>query len=146
LQKYQVVLMVADAERFDERRTPFQDADSLMKLRDVLVHFRPERPDSRRRQHTIEQRLRTRFEASALAASDSPWFPDLCLGAGCAEWAVQAADEFSEQFCKRLSLPSRGLAWCEMTDAEPVDDHRTGRPAPNARPVQEPNAGAARRR
>ena len=115
LHRYQVVLMVADAERFDERRAPFQDADSLMKLRDALVHFRPEKPESRRRLRTLEQRLRNRFEPNPLAPADSDWFPDLCLSAECAEWAVQAADDFSEDFCKRMSLPARGLALCDMS-------------------------------
>ncbi|HEY7568401.1 MAG TPA: hypothetical protein VH762_12560 [Gemmatimonadaceae bacterium] len=119
LHRYQVVLMVADAERFDERRAPFQDADSLMKLRDALVHFRPERPESRRRLRTLEQRLRTRFEPNPLALADSDWFPDLCLSAACAEWAVQAADAFTEDFCKRMALPARGLAWCDVTTRQP---------------------------
>ena len=128
LHRYQTVLMVADAERFDERRAPFQDADSLMKLRDALVHFRPERPESRRRQRTLEQRLQNRFEPNPIAPADSPWFPDRCLSAGCAEWAVQAADEFSNAFCTRMSLPARGLAWCDVNS-------RQARP-PSARPIE----------
>jgi len=115
LHRYQVVLMVADAERFDERRAPFHDADSLMKLRDALVHFRPERPESRRRLRTLEQRLRNRFDLNPLAPRDSEWFPDLCLSAECAEWAVKAADDFTEDFCKRMALPARGLAWCDVS-------------------------------
>ena len=119
LHRYQVVLMVADAERFDERRAPFQEADSLMKLRDALVHFRPEKPESRRRLRTLEQRLRNQFDANPLAPADSEWFPDLCLSAACAEWAVQSADEFTEDFCKRMALPARGLAWCEVNTRQP---------------------------
>lgn len=119
LHRYQVVLMVADAERFDERRAPFHDADSLMKLRDALVHFRPERPESRRRLRTLEQRLRNRFESNPLVPTGSSWFPDQCLSAGSAEWAVQAADDFTEDFCTRMSLPSRGLAWCEVSTRPP---------------------------
>jgi hypothetical protein len=139
LHRYQVVLMVADAERFDERRAPFQDADSLMKLRDALVHFRPERPESRRRLRTLEQRLRNRFDPNPLAAADGGWFPDLCLSAACAEWAVQSADGFTEDFCKRMALPARGLAWCDVNTRQPrardreVDlDADVDRPRPNA--------------
>lgn len=134
LHRYQVVLMVADAERFDERRAPFQDADSLMKLRDALVHFRPERPESRRRLRTLEQRLHNRFERNPLAASDSAWFPDLCLSAACAEWAVQAAADFTEDFCTRMSLPARGLAWCDVNVRQPRRrDVERERPIPDAR-------------
>jgi hypothetical protein len=109
LQRYQVVLAVADAERFDERHAPFHDADSLMKLRDALVHCRPERAESRRRVRALEQRLHERFGVNALAPADSPWFPDVCLNTDCAEWAVHTVDAFSEEFCRRMSLPSRGL-------------------------------------
>lgn len=127
LHRYQTVLMVADAERFDERRAPFLDADSLMKLRDALVHFRPERPESRRRQRTLEQRLQNRFEPNPLAPDDTSWFPERCLSAGCAEWAVRAADEFSDAFCTRMSLPARGLAWCDAAIRQPR--------APSSRPI-----------
>ncbi|MGH7695849.1 MAG: hypothetical protein ACRENH_12750, partial [Gemmatimonadaceae bacterium] len=134
LHRYQVVLMVADAERFDERRAPFQDADSLMKLRDALVHFRPEGPETRRRLRTLEQRLRNRFEPSPLAPADSDWFPDQCLSAGSAEWAVQSADEFTGEFCTRMALPARGLAWCDVNtrQARPRDhDIEVERPRPS---------------
>jgi hypothetical protein len=114
LHRYQVVLTVADAERFDERRAPFLDADSLVRLRDALVHCGPERPESRRRARTIEQRLHDLVSPNPLAEADAPWFPDVCLSAGCADWAVRTADGFSAAFCRRLSLPPRGL---ERSDA-----------------------------
>jgi hypothetical protein len=41
------------------------------------------------------------------------------LGAACAEWAVQAADKFTEDFCKRMGLPARGLAWCDVNTRQP---------------------------
>jgi hypothetical protein len=151
LHRYQTVLMVADAERFDERRAPFQDADSLMKLRDALVHFRPERPESRRRQRTLEQRLQNRFEPNPLALADSLWFPERCLSAGCAEWAVQAADEFSNAFCTRMSLPTRGLAWCDATirqprppSARPIDLVRSAALADDLAPNEVPSPGDGR--
>jgi hypothetical protein len=111
LHRYQTVLMVADAERFDERRAPFLEADTLLKLRDALIQCRPERSEARRRIRTLEQRLRTRVEQNPLADADSDWFPDLCLSAACADWAYRAADSFSAEFCRRMSLPARGLEW-----------------------------------
>ncbi|MGQ0642632.1 MAG: hypothetical protein ACT4P6_17965 [Gemmatimonadaceae bacterium] len=130
LQRYQVVLAVADAERFDERRTPFQDADSLMKLRDALVHCRPERPESRRRVRALEQRLHARFSENPLASADSPWFPDICLSTACAEWTVHTVDAFSDEFCRRMSLPPRGL---ERKDVDARNGAGTGRSLPGTR-------------
>ncbi|HJU73748.1 MAG TPA: hypothetical protein VJ717_08365 [Gemmatimonadaceae bacterium] len=110
LERYQVVLKVADAERFDERHAPFLDADTLMKMRDALLHSRPERPVSGRRYRMLEKRLKGRFALNPMAAPDSPWFPHQCLSADCADWAIKAADDFTDAFCRRIALPARGLA------------------------------------
>ena len=130
LHRYQVLLTVADAERFDERRAPFLDSDSLVKLRDALVHCGPERPESRRRARTLEQRLHDVVPTNPLAPADAPWFPDICLSAGCAEWAVRTADAFSQEFCRRLSLPVRGLERSEAASriANGVSRSRTVMP------------------
>jgi hypothetical protein len=80
-----------------------------MKLRDALTHACPERAESRRRVRALEQRLHDRFGLNALASADSPWFPDMCLSSECAEWAVEVANAFSQEFCRRMSLPPRGL-------------------------------------
>jgi len=124
LQRYQAVLAVADAERFDERRAPFQDADSLLKLRDALVHCRPERVESRRRIRLLEQRLHQRFAVNLLAPADGPWFPDICLSTACAEWAVQTANTFSDDFCRRMALPQRGLELKDVDARRGTGAHR----------------------
>lgn len=108
LHKYQLALVVADAEPFDERRSPFRDADGLIALRDALVHNRPEWRDSHGRRQNLERRLRAKFPRNALAAEDDPEFPDRMLGGGCATWAVRVAEKFSNEFCHRIAIPSRG--------------------------------------
>jgi hypothetical protein len=35
------------------------------------------------------------------------WFPHKCLGAGCAEWAVESAIHFSHQFVSILGIRER---------------------------------------
>jgi hypothetical protein len=118
LHKYQVVLLLADAERFNESRPPFRDADTLLKLREALVHFKSDGDDRRGKYQKLEQRLRAKFPPNPLASQAADWFPDLCLGAGCAEWAVRAASEFSDAFCSRMSIPSRGPAWRDVGGTE----------------------------
>jgi hypothetical protein len=84
LHKYQLALVVADAEPFDEGRSPFRDADGLIALRDALVHGRPEWRDQHGRRQNLARRLRAKFRHSALASEVDPEFPDQLLGAGCA--------------------------------------------------------------
>jgi hypothetical protein len=111
LYRYQLALVLADAERFHESRAPYADADSLIQLRDALVQHIPDRQAERRRRRRLERRLQNRFPSSALARAPGPWFPHRCLGAGCADWAVRTADQFSDAFCQRMSIPARGFGW-----------------------------------
>ena len=111
LHKYQLALVVADAEPFDERRSPFRDADGLIALRDALVHGRPNWRDQHGRRQHLERRLRAKFRHNALVPEGDPEFPDRLLSAGCAAWAVRIAERFSNEFCHRMAIPSRGLAF-----------------------------------
>lgn len=108
LHKYQLALVVADAEPFDEGRAPFRDADGLIALRDALVHGRLEWRDAHGRRQNLERRLRAKFPQNPLASEADPEFPDRMLGAGCAMWAVKVAEKFSNEFCHRMAIPSRG--------------------------------------
>lgn len=108
LHKYQLALVVADAEPFDEGRSPFREVDGLVALRDALVHGRHEWRDSHGRRQNLERRLRAKFPHNALAKEGDPEFPDQLLGAGCAMWAVRVAEKFSNEFCHRMAIPTRG--------------------------------------
>jgi len=110
LHKYQLALVVADAEPFDESRAPFRDADGLIALRDALVHGRLEWRDQHGRRQNLERRLRAKFAHNALASEGEPEFPDRLLGAGCAVWAVRVSERFSNDFCQRMAIPARGVA------------------------------------
>ena len=111
LHKYQLALVVADAEPFDESRSPFRDADGLIALRDALVHGRPpDWRDQHGRRQNLERRLRAKYKHNALCSDADPAFPDRLLSAGCAEWAVRIAERFSSEFCHRMGIPSRGVA------------------------------------
>lgn len=47
---------------------------------------------------SYEARLGSLFKHSGLARPDAPFFPVRCLGAGCAQWAVETAYAFSKEF------------------------------------------------
>jgi len=113
LLRYRVALQAADGERFNERQPPYRDVKDLIRLRDALLHDQPERHDERRRHQNLQRRLRDKFAPNTLLPARAHWFPDLCLGSGCAEWALRTAEAFSDDFCTRLFIPSRGRASCE---------------------------------
>jgi hypothetical protein len=62
LGKYQSALRLAGVEPFDDGRAPFQDVESLVKLRDALVHYKPEWHNVESQpHHKREARLRGKF-------------------------------------------------------------------------------------
>ncbi len=116
LHKYQVALSLADADSYDESKPPFLDADSLLKLRDALLSCKVTWDDKRGKPQTLEKRLRTKFPSNALAPAKAPWFPDRCLGAGCASWSVKTVQLFSDDFCHRMGIPTRARVAKERAD------------------------------
>ena len=115
LHKYQLALVVADAEPFDESRSPFREADALVALRDALVHGRIEWRDQHGRRQNLERRLRAKFKHNTLSSAGGAEFPDQLLGAGCAGWAVKVVEQFSGGFCRRMAIPARGVGPLESS-------------------------------
>jgi hypothetical protein len=113
LHKYQLALSVADADQYNESRSPFLDADSLIHLRDALLDYTPEWDDSRGKHHWLQKRLQGKIPPNPFAPENSPWFPDGCLSAGCATWSVRAAQFFSDDFCHRMAIPARAQVGCD---------------------------------
>lgn len=116
LQRYQLALSVADADQYNPQRMPYLDAENLIKLRDALLSYDPEWDDERGKHHTLEARLQKKFPPSPLVSARRPWFPDRCLGAGCAKWAVETVQVFTNDFYRRMALPGRPLVGGEDTE------------------------------
>jgi hypothetical protein len=107
LQRYQLALAVIDADSYNPDRLPYVGADNLVRLRDALLSYDIEWDDSRGRHHNLEERLHKKFLPSPLVSSNRPWFPDRCLGSGCAKWGVKTVQEFTNDFYGRMGLPGR---------------------------------------
>lgn len=109
LQRYQLALSVADADQYNAAEMPYLDADSLIRLRDALLSYDSEWDDGTGEHQTLESRLAGKFPPSPLISSQRPWFPDRCLGSGCAQWAVLTVQLFVNDFYRRMSLPGRPI-------------------------------------
>jgi hypothetical protein len=123
LEKYQVALLCANSTVFNKGGPPYQDADLLYRLRNRLTHARaetrstddkqedaPQKTDkpnkaSQKKKDKLSEVLKKKFKPSRLMEnSANPYFPDHCLGAGCADWAVRSATTFADEFFGRLNL------------------------------------------
>jgi len=105
LGKYQVALAACGKSRFDKGADPYQGADGLIKIRNALIHYRPEWDVELDEHKKLKDRLDGRFPLNRHGSG--LWFPHQCLGAGCATWATDQAEQFMVEFCQRLSIPSR---------------------------------------
>jgi hypothetical protein len=105
LDKYQMALLFADRRRLDPGAAPYQDAKLLIGIRNRLVHFRPAFTTAGE-ETKEEAQLKGKFAQNALmAGSGNPWFPDKCLGAGCAQWSWKTSLALADEWTKRLGIP-----------------------------------------
>jgi hypothetical protein len=114
--KYQKVLEIGNKPLFSEDDPVFSGIKDLISIRNYLMHYRREwvtiptgtTPDTGTGAHAekFEYLLRGRFRENPLAAKNLPFFPDRCLGHGCAEWAVTTSLLFTDRFFAALDLPA----------------------------------------
>ena len=91
LEKWQWLLDCCGYDPLDRGAPRAQDAALLIRLRNALVHFRPENVATDET-HELEKRLRGKFADNRLMeGSRNPWWPSHGLGHGCSEWAVRSA-------------------------------------------------------
>jgi hypothetical protein len=116
LTKYQKILTIVGNPPFDEGDQAFANVRDLTEIRNYLLHYKREwvvLADGEKRgaaEGTIgakfEKSLRKKFATNPLAPKNQPFFPDKCLGHGCAEWAVVNSLIFTDEFFRRLDLPA----------------------------------------
>ncbi len=116
LTKYQKILAIAKKPPFEEGDLAFDNIRDLIEIRNHLMHYKREwvvigeRGTQELNVETtgakFEKRLRKKFATNPLATGNLPFFPDKCLGHGCAEWAVINSLIFCDEFFRRLQLPA----------------------------------------
>lgn len=109
LQKFQIALTLARKPLFDAGKSPYQDVDCLIKLRNALVHYEPEwtiniSDTEKITVQKFEKILKGKFQLNPLTGEGNSFFPDKCLGHGCAEWAVKSSIMFADEFFLRMRL------------------------------------------
>jgi len=103
LRKYRLVVSFAGALALDKGGEPYQSAALLLKLRNKLLHYKPE-SISHDTIVNIEDGLKKKFRVSALHPGEGAWWPHQALGAGCAGWATASAINFADEVSSRLGI------------------------------------------
>ncbi len=118
LEKYQAVLSFRGLPQYPAGEAPYQDVDALIKLRNALVHFKPEWHDEQALHKKIEGRLKGRFEINPAIGENGVFFPQQCMSYGCTKWAVNTALEFMKDFSERSGLIYRFEKFSERVKPE----------------------------
>lgn len=115
LTKYQKILKIADRVQFDEADPAFTNVKNLIGIRNFLMHYRREwivLGRSRDQNYPVETQgerfekiLKHAFKDNPLADPNLPFFPERCLGHGCAEWAVINSLVFTDTFFGKIGFP-----------------------------------------
>lgn len=104
LERWQLLLIHAGAQPLDRGGPPYQDAQLVFRLRNALVHYKPE-DVAADWVHRLEERLKGKFASNRLMnGSPNPWWPDHCLGHGCSEWAAQSVVAFTDYVSDAVGL------------------------------------------
>lgn len=115
LTKYQTILAIAGQPGFEDGDQAFANVRILTEIRNHLMHYTREWVVIRNRRAPgdepestadyFEKVLHKKFAINPLAGKNVPFFPDKCLGHGCAEWAIVNSIIFTDEFFRRLGLP-----------------------------------------
>jgi hypothetical protein len=102
LKKYQIALTAAGKAKMKTDRKPYKDANLLVILRNLLMHYKPphwqgDKPD------LIENELKNKVPGNQLAPGGL-WYPDECLGAGCAQWACTTCVEIVDTWWQTMGI------------------------------------------
>jgi hypothetical protein len=115
ISKYQRILTIAGKPPFEEGDQAYENVRTLIEIRNHLMHYKREwivirdpgaaRNGEETTAEKFEKILRKKFAINPLARKNLPFFPDKCLGHGCAEWAIVNSVIFTDEFFRRLGLP-----------------------------------------
>jgi len=115
LEKFQLAMRLQAKARMDSGLAIYQNVDTLILMRNAVVHFKPEWSYEKKIQKKVEQRIDKKFPLCPFAHGDSI-FPDRCMSYGCARWCVKTALDFVGEFCIQSGIENRYLQFSKLLD------------------------------
>ena len=115
LAKFDDVITSVGKQGFDKGAAPYQDVSLLINLRNALVHYKPKwitilaediTADEFDDKKIVILQKEHKFPLNPLMDGImTSFFPNKCLGHGCASWAVKSSIQFIEEFYQRMNIP-----------------------------------------
>ncbi len=105
LRKYAIALAFRANKGLDLGASPVQNADALIKLRNAVVHFRPEWSDEDNKHKKLSKILQHKFAPSSFLSNEG-LFPRAWASGEFAGWALRTVVAFVDHFYGELGDPS----------------------------------------
>ena len=103
LEKLEFALLLKQGQPFDRGAKPYQDVAALIKLRNGLVHFKPEWFDQQKEHATLSTILAAKVKSSPFLLAE-PLFPRAWAGSNCTIWAVRSVSQLIVEFERRAGI------------------------------------------
>ncbi|EIM27188.1 hypothetical protein [Microvirga lotononidis] len=107
LPKFDYALVLRGCPTLKQDAASYKDMELLIKLRNALVHFKPEWEDEPKAHKKLSDRLIQRIKPSLLASHREMIFPGAWFSHSCTKWAVETAISFIDDFEEQAGLPSK---------------------------------------
>jgi hypothetical protein len=107
LERFDLVLILRAKPTLEKGAEPYQSVQALIRLRNALMHFKPEWDHQQIEHKKLSNHLRTYFGPNEHMRSDLGVFPRAWVSHGCTTWALNSVYDFLEHFEARGELPHR---------------------------------------
>jgi hypothetical protein len=106
IEKYERLLLFAHAPQLDRGGQVYENTRLVLRLRNAIVHFRPEDRSAEDELNKLQKGLQARgFADNALmGSSGNPWWPDKALGYGAAEWAHRSVQALADHVSDAIGI------------------------------------------
>lgn len=105
LRKYEVALAIRSDKPLPYDAAVVQNVDALIRLRNAVVHFRPEWFAETGAHDKLSRRLDHKFAPSRFLPGE-PLFPRAWASGSFSVWALKTAVEFLDYFCPEANVPN----------------------------------------
>jgi len=107
LDKFQFALLLKNKEKLDPSSRVVDHIRVVIKLRNSLVHFKPEWVHMQKEHNKIGKALNGKFEMSPFLSPAEPIFPLRCMSHSMTRWAVRSSYDFIELFSNASKIENR---------------------------------------
>ena len=104
LKKFALALALRADKKLDLGSPPSQNVDALIKLRNLLVHYRSEWSHQQTAHDKVAKALKHRFERSPFIPEHEPLLPKAWASHSFASWSIRSVYSFMEHFYTEAGL------------------------------------------